>query len=180
MDAVKSSEPLIRVGSALEIVLRPIGYVRTEFSDEEVKRSLSGVEAEIEVLEEFEEGLEGIEEFSHIIVLFYMHKAAGVEAPLKQRPRKLLRYGLTLEELPLVGVFCLDSPHRPNPIGLTVVELLERRGRRLRVRGLDAFDGTPVLDIKPYTPSRLVRDFRLPGWYEELLERVRELGLSDL
>jgi len=163
----------------LEITLRPIGYVRTPLSDEEVKRSLGGVEAEVEILEEFEEGLEGIEGFSHIIVVFYMHKAHGVEAPLKQRPRRLLSYGITLEELPLVGVFCLDSPHRPNPIGLTVVELLERRGRVLRVKGLDAFDGTPVLDIKPYTPSRLVTNFRLPRWYEELLKRVRELSLKD-
>jgi len=164
----------------LEITLRPIGFVRTPLSDEEVKRSLGGVEAEIEVLEEFEEGLEGIEGFSHIIVVFYMHKAQGVEAPLKQRPRRLLRYGVSLEELPLVGVFCLDSPHRPNPIGLTVVELLERRGRVLRVRGLDAFDGTPVLDIKPYTPSRFVKEFRIPAWYRGLLERVREAGLKDL
>ena len=166
--------------SALEIVLRPIGYVRTGLSDEEVKRSPEGVEAEIEVLEEFEEGLEGIEEFSHIIVLFYMHKAAGMKAPLKQRPRRLLRYGLTVEELPLVGVFCLDSPHRPNPIGLTVVELLERKRRTLRVKGLDAFDGTPVLDIKPYTPSRFVSNFRIPGWYKQLLEKVRHSGLKDL
>jgi len=137
----------------LEIVLKPIGYVRTSLSDDEVRRRPGGVEAEVEVLKEFEEGLEGIEGFSHIIVVFYMHKAHGVEAPLKQRPRRLLSYGITLEELPLVGVFCLDSPHRPNPIGLTVVELLERRGRVLRVRGLDAFDGTPVLDLKPYVPA---------------------------
>ena len=164
----------------MEIVLKPVGYVRTSLSDDEVRRRPGGVEAEVEVLEEFEEGLEGIEGFSHIIVVFYMHKTHGVEAPLKQRPRRLLSYGITLEELPLVGVFCLDSPHRPNPIGLTVVELLERRGRVLRVRGLDAFDGTPVLDIKPYTPSRFVKEFRIPAWYQELLERVREAGLEDL
>ena len=163
----------------MEVVFRPIGYVRTSFSDEEIRRSLGGVEAEIEILEEFEEGLEGIEGFSHIIVLYYMHKASDVKVPLKQRPRRLVRYGISLEELPLVGVFCLDSPHRPNPIGLTVVRLLERRGRVLRVSGLDAFDGTPVLDIKPYTPSRFVKDFRIPRWYEELLEKVRHVGLED-
>ena len=163
----------------MEVVFRPIGYVRTSFSDEEIRRSLGGVEAEIEILEEFEEGLEGIEGFSHIIVLYYMHKSSDVKAPLKQRPRRLVGYGISLEELPLVGVFCLDSPHRPNPIGLTVVRLLERRGRVLRVSGLDAFDGTPVLDIKPYTPSRFVKGFRIPRWYEELLEKVRHVGLED-
>ncbi|MEM4700120.1 MAG: tRNA (N6-threonylcarbamoyladenosine(37)-N6)-methyltransferase TrmO [Candidatus Nezhaarchaeales archaeon] len=165
----------------MELTLRPIGFVRTPLRDEEVKEGLYRVvEADIEVLEEYEEGLDGIEGFSHLIVIFYMHKVSEEERKvLKVRFKRLAaKLGLSPEELPLVGVFCSDSPHRPNPLGLTVVELVERRGRFLRVRGLDAYDGTPVLDIKPYTPDRRVPSLRLPEWYEELEEGLRAAGLA--
>lgn len=164
----------------MEISLRPVGFVRTRLRDEEVRDSWLGVEAEIEVLEEYEGGLDGIEGFSHLMVIFYMHKVSEEERKvLKVRFRRLAaRLGLSPEELPLVGVFCSDSPHRPNPIGLTIVELVERRGRVLRVRGMDAYDGTPVLDIKPYTPDRRVQAIRVPKWYEELEERLRAAGLA--
>jgi tRNA-Thr(GGU) m(6)t(6)A37 methyltransferase TsaA len=165
----------LKEGAELELTVRPIGFVRTPLSDEEVKGSWpSGVEAEIEVLEEYEEALTGIEGFSHLIVIFYMHKVGEEQRrTLRARPRRLAaRYNIPLERLPEVGVFCLDSPHRPNPIGLTVVELLERRGRVLRVRGLDAFNGTPVLDIKPYTPERQRAVTKLPTWYEELAKAI--------
>ena len=164
-------DSLLAGGRALEVRLRPIGFVKTEASDEEVRESWPrGVEARIEVLEEYEEALSGIEGFSHVIVLFYMHKVTEDQRRvLKARPRRLIaKLGLSEDDFPLVGVFCLDSPHRPNPIGLTIVELVERRGRVLRVRGLDAYDGTPVLDIKPYTPDRRVDSLKLPPWCANL------------
>ncbi|RLF15743.1 MAG: tRNA (N6-threonylcarbamoyladenosine(37)-N6)-methyltransferase TrmO [Thermoprotei archaeon] len=163
----------------MEVVLKPIGFVRTQLSDEEVKASWpNGVEADLVILEDYEEALTGIEGFSHIMVIFYMHKVTDEQRKvLKARPRRLAeRCGISYEELPLVGVFCLDSPHRPNPIGLTIVELLERRDRVLRVRGLDAYDGTPILDIKPYTPERCKVDIRLPKWYVELMEKLKALN----
>jgi tRNA-Thr(GGU) m(6)t(6)A37 methyltransferase TsaA len=164
----------------VNIEVHPIGVVRTEHSDEEVKSSLIGnLEAEIEVCDEYAEGLEGIDGFSHLLVLFYLHRVTEKQRELlRARPRRLVRWGLSLEDLPSVGVFCLDSPHRPNPIGLSVVKLLWRKGRILRVEGLDAFDGTPILDLKPYSPGRKVEKFRLPRWYENTIAKLRAKGYN--
>ncbi len=152
-----------------EIKLKPIGIVHTEASDEEIKARAGDIVSEIEVLPELEEGLDGIDGFSHLIVLFYLDRLRPEQiGVLKVRPRRLLRFGLKLEDLPLLGVFSLDSPSRPNPIGLTIVELLERKGRFLKVKGLDAFDGTSILDIKPYTPDRALSNVSVPDWYRRL------------
>lgn len=83
-----------------------------------------------------------------------------------------MRYGLSLEELPEIGVFASDAPVRPNPIGLSVVELLGRDGTTLNTKGLDAYDGAPVLDIKPYTEDRIVADARMASWHEDLLRKT--------
>ncbi|HSJ34885.1 MAG TPA: TrmO family methyltransferase [Acidimicrobiia bacterium] len=90
--------------------------------------------------------------------------------PLQVRPRRLIRRGFPLEDLPLLGVFALDSPTRPNPIGLTLVEFVGRDGRRLEVRGLDCFDGTPIPDIKAYRPGYRAEEFSMPAWYRQLKE----------
>lgn len=156
--------------------MKPIGYVRTSFSDEEVKSSLRGVEGYVEILEEYAGGLRGLEGFSHVILIAYMHKVSGEQRKtLLVKPRRLLRFGFKLKELPEVGVFATDSPHRPNPIALTIVELVEIRGNKLYVRELDLYDGTPVLDIKPYTPDRMVDPSKLsvPEWYAKLAREVR-------
>ncbi|MEM3430724.1 MAG: tRNA (N6-threonylcarbamoyladenosine(37)-N6)-methyltransferase TrmO [Candidatus Bathyarchaeia archaeon] len=164
----------------MEIMFKPIGYVRTKFNDDEVKEHHPyGVEAEIEILKEYGEALDGIEGFSHIILIFFMHKVTDEQrVTLKARHRRLVKLGFKLEDLPMVGVFCLDSPHRPNPIGLTIVKLLERRGCTLKVEGADAFDGTPILDIKPYTPDRCIRNIELPPWLTSLMEELKERGIS--
>ncbi len=159
----------------MEIVLKPIGIVHVDLSDDEVKRAWSGVEGVVEVFPEYEEGLEGIEDFSHLILVTFLHKSTGDKRRvLKVRPRRLKRFGIKIDDMPLVGVFCTDSPHRPNPIGLSIVELIERNGRFLRVNGLDVFDGTPVLDIKAYTRDRCINNIREPWWIKVLEERIRE------
>ncbi|RLG75128.1 MAG: tRNA (N6-threonylcarbamoyladenosine(37)-N6)-methyltransferase TrmO [Thermoprotei archaeon] len=159
----------------MEIVLKPIGIVHTKLSDEEVKNSWEGVEGVVEVFREYVKGLKGIEDFSHIIILAYLHKTTEKQKKvLKVRHRRLLRFGIKIEDIPEVGVFCTDSPHRPNPIALTIVELVKRDGRFLHVRGLDLFDGTPVLDIKPYTPDRVVEKINVPQWYKVLEQRIFE------
>ncbi len=108
-------------------------------------------ESTIEILPEFQEALEGLEGFSHVFVLSHLNRLRPEQVGnLKVRPLRLLRKGFTMEELPYVGVFAIDSPTRPNPIGLSLVALLKIEANRLFVRGLDLFDGTPVLDIKPY------------------------------
>jgi len=158
-----------------EIVVKPIGVVHTPFSDEGVKDSLCGVEGFIEVSDGFDEGLEAIEGFSHIIVVAFLDRVTGEQRRvLKVRFRRLLRFGVKPEELPEVGVFCSDSPHRPNPIAISIVELKKREGPLLHVKGLDLFEGTPVLDLKPYTPDRMIQKTRLPRWYEELERKVAE------
>ncbi|MCF8885668.1 MAG: tRNA (N6-threonylcarbamoyladenosine(37)-N6)-methyltransferase TrmO, partial [Aigarchaeota archaeon] len=150
----------------MEIIIKPIGVVRTDVGDEFVKDSLEGVVGRIEIFKEYEGGLEGIEEFSHIIVLAYLHKVTEEQKKvLKVKHKRLLKLGFSLDELPEVGVFCSDSPHRPVPIALTIVKLVRREENILHVEGLDLYDGTPILDIKPYTPERIIKDITLPEWY---------------
>ncbi len=155
------------------ISLRPIGFVRHGLPDDVVKEQWATLEARIEVDGEFAGGLELIDGFSHLVVLYWMHRLrAGGRSILQIKPRGLLRHGLTLDELPTVGVFASDAPVRPNPIGLTVVELIGREGNVLTVKGLDAFDSTPVLDIKPYSEDRLKPEARVAGWHEDLLRKT--------
>ena len=162
----------------MSIKLDPIGFVKTEFAGEELRnRPIEDLEADIEILEEYADGLEAIDGFSHLLIFFYMHNiTAENRKRLKVKPRIVTRYGLSLEEVPLVGVFCLDSPYRPNPIGLSAVRLLRRKDRILHVKGLDALNETPVLDIKPYSPARRIEKFELPEWYKNIIAKARAKG----
>ncbi len=158
----------------LKIILKPIGIVHTSAGIDEIKNSYHGVEGVVEVFPEYAEGLEDIEGFSHIILIAYLHMVTDEQRRvLKVRHRRLKRFGVKIDDLPEVGVFCTDSPHRPNPIALSIVELVERRDRFLHVRGLDLYDGTPILDIKAYTRDRCVENIRTPWWVRVLEERVR-------
>jgi tRNA-Thr(GGU) m(6)t(6)A37 methyltransferase TsaA len=115
------------------------------------------VQSEILVEPEWEAALDGLDGFSHVWVLFHFSHAQPPEAP-RTRPRRRA-------DAPLVGRFATRSPVRPNPIAMTPVALLAVEGNCLRVRGLDAFDGTPVLDLKPYLPSGdSLPDARVPDW----------------
>jgi tRNA-Thr(GGU) m(6)t(6)A37 methyltransferase TsaA len=164
----------------LSITLSPIGFVKTDFAGEELRnRPVEEPEADIEILEEYADGLEAIDGFSHLLIFFYMHKiTAENRKRLMVKPRIVTKYGLNLEEVPLVGVFCLDSPNRPNPIGLSAVRLLWRKGRILHVKGMDALDETPVLDIKPYSPARRIEKFELPAWYRDIISKARAKGYN--
>ena len=156
-----------------DIALAPIGAVRTSASKDEVREQNECILSVVEVFPEFEEALEGIDGFSHVFVIAYLNQLRPEQiGHLKVRPRGLLRYGLKLDELPLVGVFALDSPTRPNPIGLSLVPLVRRRGRILTVSDLGYFDGTPVIDIKPYQSSYRTERYRVPDWHERLLRKA--------
>ena len=143
----------------------PIAYVRSDYTNtEQVPRGLGAkhvAEGVLELRPELEPGLADIEGFSHLYVIWVFDRVDGYELtahpPADDRPH---------------GVVATRSPMRPNPIGLTVVELLGREGNRLKVRGIDMLDGTPVLDIKPYLSS--VENLRR-GWLEEA-ERRRPAG----
>ncbi|MGC9181521.1 tRNA (N6-threonylcarbamoyladenosine(37)-N6)-methyltransferase TrmO [Thermogladius sp.] len=161
--------------SCTGICLRPIGFVRHGFSDEVVRKSVEGVPGYIEVLPEYADGLLNLEGFSHIIVIAFLHKTSeDNRRVLRVKHRRLCRLGIDIEDLPEVGVFATDSPHRPNPIALSILRVRGIEGRRIHVENLDLFDGTPVLDIKPYDRGRVVQDLKLPWWAEELERRIRE------
>ncbi|HVP22830.1 MAG TPA: tRNA (N6-threonylcarbamoyladenosine(37)-N6)-methyltransferase TrmO [Conexivisphaerales archaeon] len=157
---------------------KPIGVAHTSATDDEVRDMGKEIEYAIEVFPEFSDALEGIDGFSHLIVLFHFDKLRPEQkGVLKVKPKKFLRRGLSIDQLPTVGVFSLDSPSRPNPIGFSAVRFVARDGLRLTVRGLEAFDGTPILDIKPYTPERRIPSVKVPAWYsglDELAKKRRE------
>jgi len=158
-----------------EFCIGPIGYVRHDVSYEELRNKLEGVEGYIEILPEYAEGLTNLEGFSHIIVITFLDTLTEEQRKtLKIRHRKLERLGIKIDDVPEVGVFASDSPHRPNPIALSIVRLLSVEGNKLRVGGIDVSSGTPVLDIKPYDQGRCVRNFTVPWWSELLEKRIRE------
>jgi tRNA-Thr(GGU) m(6)t(6)A37 methyltransferase TsaA len=143
-----------------KIVLKPIGFVRTEAVGDEVKDK--GRISQIVVNRELAEALEGIAEFSHLFVLFWLHEVTSEERKtLKVHPRGR-------DDLPVLGVFATRTKLRPNPIGLTLVELLKVEGNILMVRGLDAFDETPVLDLKPFDFWDMAKDAKVPRWWTKL------------
>ena len=155
------------------MAFRSVGVVKTKASDEEIRERHREFESTIEIFHEFQEALDGLEGFSHVFVLTFFHRLRPEQiGPLKLRPRRLLRLGLKIEELPLVGVFALDSPTRPNPIGLSLVRLLRREDGKLITMGLDCFDGTPVLDIELYRNDYRTDKYELAGWYRKLRDRV--------
>ncbi len=160
-------------GRGKEFRIRPIGVVHTREPQEAIKERRAGTVSEIEVFPRFEEALDGLEGFSHVFVIGHLNQLRPEQiGHLKVKPRGLLRYGLKLEELPTVGVFALDSPTRPNPIALSLASLVRRRGRTLTVRDLDLFDGTPVLDIKPYQSGYRTETYKVPRWHERLLRKA--------
>jgi tRNA-Thr(GGU) m(6)t(6)A37 methyltransferase TsaA len=156
----------------MDITFKPIGFVRTDASDDQTRDEKKG-RGRLEILPEFEDALEGIDGFSHLFVLVYFHKLRADQiGPLKVRPRRLVRRGFKLEDLPYLGVFALDSPTRPNPVGLSLVELLRRERNVLFVDGVDVFDGTPILDVKAYSPDYRAERFQLPDWYHTLMDHT--------
>lgn len=129
------------------MTLVPIGFVISPLKEPTHERlNLKEIISEIVVNENLSEALDGLEGFSHIIVIYWMHRTTRTEQRLKSHP-------MGRSDVPEQGIFAIRTPHRPNPIGKSTVHLLERRGNVLKVQGLDAIDGTPVIDIKPYIPG---------------------------
>jgi len=143
------------------ITLKPIGVVHNEVKERppaEVSDWFLEIISEIVIEPRLTEALDGLEGFSHIIVLYWMHHPVSGEIQNKRHPQGR-------KDVPIVGLFATRAPHRPNRIGKTTVRLLRRQGNTLRVKGLDALDGTPVLDIKPYIPGYdSVADAKFPQW----------------
>jgi tRNA-Thr(GGU) m(6)t(6)A37 methyltransferase TsaA len=154
------------------VEMRPIGLVRSPYRDKsEIPKGPGAehrAEGTLELRPELEGGLQDIEGFSHLFVLWVFDRSEGYD----------LVSAVPLDEESPHGVFASRSPRRPNPIGLSVVELLGREGPRLRVRGVDMLDGTPLLDIKPYlsgVPAEALRR----GWVAEAEERRKQRGRTS-
>jgi tRNA (adenine37-N6)-methyltransferase len=146
-----------------KITLKVIGEVRNSIHKKN-REGWESVISEIIIDPKYEEGLEGIEDYSHLLILFWLSRMSprGRGRVMKIHPRSRL-------DLPLVGVFSTRTQYRPNPIGLTLVQLLKRRKNILEVQGLDAITGTPVLDVKPISPrTEFPRRTRVPKWYNRL------------
>lgn len=128
----------------MEIVYKPIGFVIGSFREPDDPERIRASESILVLDEKYIPALEGIEGFRHLVILYHIHMSPGYKA--KVHPRGDLN-------IPERGVFLTRSPCRPNPIGVTLVEVLEVNGNRIKVRGLDALDGTTILDIKPCEKS---------------------------
>lgn len=146
-----------------DIIMRAVGYVSNQV-DERKDNFWGNDISTITLLEEFRGGLTGLSEFSHAIILCQLDKACYVpEKHLLRRPRNRA-------DMPLLGIFSQRTKDHPNQIGITAVEILSVSDTSITVRGLDAIDGTPVLDIKPYFPVFDRRDARTPEWVNILME----------
>ncbi|MDD7645735.1 MAG: tRNA (N6-threonylcarbamoyladenosine(37)-N6)-methyltransferase TrmO [Ruminococcus bromii] len=145
-----------------EIIMNPIGYVRNDVQN---RKDVSWGEdvSTIVLNEEYHSGLKGLEDFTHVIILYYLDKAAY------QKEKHLQRRPQNREDMPLVGIFSQRGKDRPNQIGMTSVRIVSVDGAALTVKGLDAIDGTPVLDIKPYYPVYDKKDAKVPEWVDRLM-----------
>jgi tRNA (adenine37-N6)-methyltransferase len=138
------------------IQMRPIGFVETDVPDGEIAKRRREMLSEIVLLEEFSESLLGIHEYSHIFVLFWLDRAEpSAQATIHPRGDSAL---------PLTGILASRGRGHPNPIGLAVCELVAVNNTRLTVRRLDAYDGTPVIDIKPYDHYDVFPNIKVPQW----------------
>ena len=143
-----------------DICLEPVGFVKTKAVGKEVRDKK--VISQIIFREDLTEALTGVEDFSHLFVLFWLHEMS------EQDKRILKVYPRGRDDMPLLGIFATRTPHRPNPIGLTRVKLISIKGNIVTVQGLDAFDGTPILDIKPFDSWDSTEDFKVPEWWKKL------------
>jgi tRNA (adenine37-N6)-methyltransferase len=142
----------------MEILLTPIGWIHTPFttpSETPIQSSRSAAAGWIEIFPEYAEGLADIEAFSHLYLIYYLHKTDQVH----------------LQVVPFLddhqhGIFATRHPYRPNHLGLSIVQLVSRQGNRLEIAGVDMFDQTPLLDIKPYVNEFDQREKIREGWYE--------------
>jgi tRNA-Thr(GGU) m(6)t(6)A37 methyltransferase TsaA len=144
----------------MKIEFRPIGIIHSPFAELEGMPvqpvGASGTEGTVELFPEYREGLKDLEGFSHVILLYHFHRSKGFD----------------LQVLPFLdrqsrGLFATRAPRRPNPIGLSVVKLLNIREGILQIENVDMVDGTPLLDIKPYVPAFDAPAAASIGWYEQ-------------
>ncbi len=142
----------------MKYIMRPIGMIHSPFTDKgktPIQPTRSTAIGTVEVYPEYVDGLQDIDGISHIILLYVFHRSSGYS--LKVKPY--------LDDQ-LHGLFATRYPERPNPIGLSIVRLLSRKGNSLSIEGVDVLDGTPLLDIKPFVPDFDIQTNHSTGWYD--------------
>ena len=160
---MKDGDELKNQPKMMKLEMEPVGRVKNQITDR--KDTSWGNDISTIMLEEpYISGLKGLEAFSHAIILFWLDQARyDREKHLQRRPQNR-------EDMPLVGIFAQRGKDRPNRIGMTAVEVLSVSDDSLTVSGLDAVDGTPVLDIKPYYPVYDKKDATVPEWVDRLMQ----------
>jgi tRNA-Thr(GGU) m(6)t(6)A37 methyltransferase TsaA len=168
-----------------EITIRPVGYIRSDFKTPSLKAKGEDIErvkspkqtakeikardlvSELIINPELVELLDGLQDFSHALVLYWPHL-------LPPEGRSITKvHPMGNKEFPLVGVFSTCSPARPNPVLLTAVQVIERKENILKVKGLDAVDGSPIIDIKPYTKIFCtVENLKVSDWMKKIQEAI--------
>lgn len=142
------------------ITIKPLGLAKNDVS----KPMLPGwkeIVTEIVINKKYANGLDGIEDYSHVIIVYWMDQEK--ECHLKHHPQGG-------EDVPFVGIFACRCPQRPNRIAISTVKLLSREGNKIKVKGLDIVNGTPVIDIKPYTPQYdKIEKTKVPDWVSKLI-----------
>jgi len=150
-----------------KIKYTPIGTIHSPYETIEgmpiQPTGAKGVKGSLKIDEEYTEGLKDLDGFSHIIILYHFHRCEGSQLTVKPFLDKQER-----------GLFSTRAPKRPNPIGLSIVKLLEVEGNTVKVEDIDVLDGTPLLDIKPYVPEFDHREVEMTGWLSKSAEKVTE------
>ena len=148
-----------------EIMYKPIGVIHSSFKEPEgtpiQPTGAKSINGTVEVFPEYAEGLKDVEGFSHIILIFHFHLSR--RAPLKVKPYM---------DNEMRGVFATRSPSRPNPIGISVVQLIGIEDNILHIQDVDIVDGTPLLDIKPHVPEFDMREAVRVGWLEKNVHKL--------
>ncbi len=162
----------IEVLTMQEIRYNSIGVIHSPFRDIEgvpiQSAGAQGIKGTVEIAPEYAQGIEGIEGFSHVILVYHFHLSKGFSLYVKP-------FLDSTEH----GVFATRAPRRPNPIGISVVRLLRLSGTTLYIEDVDIVDGTPLLDLKPYVPQFDVRKAGKIGWLQERVEDVKRKKADD-
>ena len=146
----------------MKIELEVVGSVVSPVK-EPVDENWGEVISEIVLKKKYADGLIGLENFSHAVIIYFMHLATD-----KNRV-KITRRPQGRDDMPFVGIFSQRAKRRPNPVGVTTVKIIQVENNILKIQGLDAIDGTPVLDIKPYYPRDRVAKPIIPEWVYRLM-----------
>ena len=156
----------------MSINITPIGIIKTPFNDlKGMPIQPSGaakISGTIIINKEYEQGLSDLEGFSHIILLYHFHQSQGYNLMVTPFMDDQQR-----------GLFSTRAPRRPNPIGLSIVQLIERKGNQISIQGIDVLNGTPLIDIKPYVPGFDAKDVTKLGWLDKNYKKSESLKSDD-